>query len=339
MSQVQKLKGQEIAAATPKPIDAFRNTLHSQKGEFQKVLPAHISFEKFQRTVMTALITQPELLSADRQSLLVSCIKAATDGLLPDSRDAALVIFNAKVKTQEGDTWIKKVQYLPMYAGILKKVRQSEELAGVVTHVVYKNDKFEYVLGDEEKIIHEPYMGGKDRGPIIAAYCIAKLKDGTVIREVMTYADIEKVRAVSKSGAMNENDLKYNKGAKIGDPKGIWKDWYEEMARKTVFRRAAKWLPQSIEIVERAFDNDETMEVLGNHTPDDPRTLDIVPTQPEEVSEDGEIKQPDLKKEIEKNQNPKAETPKDTQPAKDDSFPGDRPFPSEKKKSDQGNLV
>ncbi len=284
MSETQKLQGQEVASTQPKPLDAFRNTLNNQKGEFIKVLPSHISFEKFQRTVMTALITNPELLTADRQSLLVSCIKAATDGLLPDNRDAALVIFNAKEKSPEGERWIKKVQYLPMYSGILKKVRQSKELAGVVTHVVYARDRFEYVLGDDERIIHEPYIGSDHRGEIIAAYCIARLTDGTVIREVMTIQDIEKVRKSSKSG----ND------DKTGEAKGIWKNWYEEMARKTVFRRAAKWLPQSIEILDRIFENDETMEVLGQHQAADPKMIDgTVNLDTGEVNE-----QPDLKAEI-----------------------------------------
>jgi recombination protein RecT len=120
------------------------------------------------------------------------------------------------------------------------------------------------MLGDEERITHKPYIGIEDRGEIIAAYCIAKLKDGTVFREVMTRQEIDKVRRSSKAGAMSENDVKYakDKEAKVGDPKGIWKDWYEEMARKTVFRRCAKWLPQAIELVENAFSNDDSMAVM-----------------------------------------------------------------------------
>lgn len=285
-----------------KPSDIFRDTLVKQRGEFVKVLPQHISFEKFQRTVMTAVITNPDLLKADRQSLLVSCIKSATDGLLPDGRDSALVPFNTKIKDASGaDVFIQKVQYMPMYAGILKKIRQSNELASVVTHVVYQRDKFEYVLGDEEKIIHEPYMGAEDRGSVIAAYCIARLKDGTIVREVMTFQDIEKVRKSSKAGAISKTDLKYNKNAKIGDPKGIWLNWYEEMARKTVFRKCAKWLPQQIELVDQVFNNDDSMEVMSAIDAD-PEVLIEGDSSIEQIE-----KQPDLKKEIE-NQRDQTET-------------------------------
>lgn len=301
MSKAGKLEGTAVATAAPAQgkaltkTDNFRGFLNQQKGEFEKVLPSHISFEKFQRTVMTAVLVSPDLLEADRASLMVSCIKAATDGLLPDNRDAALVIFNGK--DPNGNGYIKKVQYLPMYAGILKKVRQSGEMASVVTHVVYEKDKFEYILGDEERIVHDPYTGKEERGEIIAAYCISKLKDGTVFREVMSRADIEKVRRTSKSG----NDDK-------GQPKGIWASWYEEMARKTVFRRMAKWLPQSIEKFEQVFQNDDSMgngvmdelppaseaEALGH---DSQVTIDH---STGEVLEGSTATQPDLKAEAER---------------------------------------
>ncbi len=243
-----------------KPAEVFEQMLLKRQSEFMKVLPAHISFDKFQRTVLTAVITEPKLLGADRASLMVSCLKAAQDGLLPDKRDAALVIFN----TKKDDKFIEAVQYMPMYSGILKKVRQSEELSTVASHVVYEKDKFHYVLGDEEKVIHEPYFGTEDRGEIVAAYCIAKLKDGTVMREVMTVQDIEKIRKKSKSG----NDKQ------TGEAKGIWKEWYEEMAKKTVFRRLAKWLPQTADILDTALKNDDSMQLLDTVKGSEGKTID-----------------------------------------------------------------
>lgn len=71
----------------------------------------------------------------------------------------------------------------------------------------------------------------------------------------MTIEDIEKIRRTSKSGN------------KDGAPIGIWKDWYEEMARKTVFRRAAKWLPQSSELIDRVFANDDSIDTIENVGP------------------------------------------------------------------------
>lgn len=313
--------------------DAIRDFITKQKGEFEKILPSHITFEKFQRVFMTAVIASKDLQEADRPSLMLACLKAATDGLLPDGRDAALVIFNKNTKTADGWSNTKIAQYMPMYAGILKKCRQSGQIASVVTHVVYEKDKthgkFEYLLGDEEKIIHEPYMGTEDRGSIIAAYCIVKLKDGTIVREVMPWVDIEKIRRASPAGAKTEYDVKKS-GGKIGDAKGIWEKWPEEMSRKTVFRRASKWLPQSIEDANRIFAADDTLGNDDNMPPEaeaegaslgdmiaEGMTID---NETGEVLEGSALTQPDLKAEVERKK--EAEKPKKDKPKSCDNCAG-----------------
>jgi recombination protein RecT len=216
-----------------KPIDIIRKNLEQMTGEFAMALPQHIPVDRFKRIVLTAVNQDPDLLGADRRSLMGACMKAAQDGLYPDKREGALVIFNTKVKTDQGEKWIKAVQWMPMVYGIIKKMRNSGQLASIVAHEVYKKDHFVYKLGDEEQIIHEPYMGDGDPGEIIAAYSIARLKDGTIQREVMTRAQIDKVRNVSKS-----------------KDKGPWVEWYGEQSRKTVVRRLSKYLPMSTEIEE-----------------------------------------------------------------------------------------
>jgi recombination protein RecT len=222
------------------PMDAMRSTLTKMSPEFQAALPPQINVEKFIRTTLTAVQMQPDLLMADRRTLLGACMKAAQDGLLPDGREAALVIFNSK----EG----KKVQYMPMIGGVLKKIRNSGELASISAQVAYSADFFEYELGDEEKITHKPFMGG-DRGQVIAVYAVAKTKDGAVYREVMSVSDVEKVRAASRAGRF-----------------GPWVDWWDEMAKKTVIRRLAKRLPSSAD-VDQMMDNDNDQYEFAQRRP------------------------------------------------------------------------
>lgn len=204
------------------PIEAMRGTLVKMQPEFQAALPPQIPVEKFIRTTLTAVQMNPELLGADRRSLLGACMKAAQDGLLLDGREAAPVIF----RTKEGP----KVQYMPMVGGILKKIRNSGELASISAHVVYDKDHFEYELGDNENIVHKPFLG-EDRGKPIAVYAVAKTKDGAIYREVMSVADVDKVRQASR--------------AKDAGP---WVQWWDEMAKKTVIRRMAKRLPSSADV-------------------------------------------------------------------------------------------
>lgn len=223
--------GQTVAPT--KPIDLIRRGLDQMAGEFAVALPQHIPVDRFKRTVLTAVNQNADLLGADRKSLFGACMKAAQDGLFPDGREGALVIFNTKLKDKETgkESWIKAVQWMPMVYGIIKKMRNSGQLASIVAHEVYERDHFKYRLGDEESIEHEPYLGHESPGKMIAVYAIARLKDGTIQREVMTRAQVDRVRAVSKS---KDN--------------GPWVAWFEEMARKTVTRRLSKYLPMSTEI-------------------------------------------------------------------------------------------
>jgi recombination protein RecT len=262
------------SVAPLKPIDIIRKNLEQMAGEFSMALPQHIPVDRFKRIVLTAVNQNPDLMAADRRSLMGACMKAAQDGLYPDGREGALVIFNTKVKTKvqredgsefEKESWIKAVQWMPMVYGIIKKMRNSGQLASIVAHEVYKKDTFIYKLGDEEKIIHEPYLGEGDPGEIIAAYAIARLKDGTVQREVMTRAQIDKVRNVSRS-----------------KDKGPWVEWFGEQARKTVTRRLSKYLPMSTEIEEMLRRDDafnaaaDTMKLNGGEG----LTIDAEPAGP-----------------------------------------------------------
>ena len=209
------------------PQDQLRSQLTSMGPEFKNALPSHIKPEKFQRVVMTVVQQQPDLLAADRRSLLGSCMKCAADGLIPDGREAALVIFNVNAAPKgQSPKWEKRVQYMPMLAGIQKRIRNSGEIAGIEAHVIYEHDEFIWKQGLEGTIVHNPKFPGP-RGEPIGAYAIARFKDGSLPQyEVMDVDEINKVRAVSKS-----------------KDHGPWVQWWSEMARKTVFRRMAKWLP------------------------------------------------------------------------------------------------
>lgn len=212
------------------PIEAVRTTLTRMTPEFLAALPSQIPVDRFIRTTVTAVQLNPALLNADRRTLLASTMRAAQDGLLCDGREAALVLFG------------QSVQYMPMVGGILKKLRQSGELASISAHVVHERDHFDYQLGDDERISHKPHLG-EDRGNPIAVYAIARTKDGATYREVMSVTDVEKVRSASR--AKNS---------------GPWVQWWGEMARKTVIRRLAKRLPSSADL-DQVLANDN--EVAG----------------------------------------------------------------------------
>lgn len=221
----------------------IRSTITAMAPEFRAALPAHITPERFIRTAQTAINLNPDIVDCDRRSVYGAIMKAAQDGLVLDGREAALVRF----RTKAGD----QCQYMPMVAGILKKARNSGEISTIAAHVVYSNDVFSYTLGDDEKIEHKPNLSG-DRGKPILVYAVATLKDGGKQRAIMTVAEIERVRAVSR--------------AKDGGP---WTTWWDEMAKKTVIRRLAKYLPSSADRdedeLQRTIERDDDI-----YQPDEP---------------------------------------------------------------------
>lgn len=192
--------------------------------------------------MLTAVNLNPDLLKADRRSLYNSCAKAASDGLLPDGRDGALVVF----KTKDGDEWIKKVQWMPMVAGIIKKARQSGEIASLGARIVYQaeieQNRFNHkVVDGVPKVDHDPILWG-DRGAPVLVYSFVQFKDGMVDFEFLHADDVAKIRAVSK--AQN----------------GPWKDWPDEMWKKSAIRRHAKRLPISSELFDAISRDDEATE-------------------------------------------------------------------------------
>ena len=169
---------------------------------------------------------------ADRRSLLMAATKCAQDGLLPDKREAAFVIFNTKIKKPGGgEEWAKIVTYMPMIAGIQKRAMNTGLVTSLQGHVIHEHDHFVWQQGTDEKLEHKPLFPG-ERGEPIGAYAVARIKgqDQPLFR-VMDKSRIEKARAVSKN----------KDGA-------VWRMWWDEMAIKTVVRNLAKSLPADAEI-------------------------------------------------------------------------------------------
>ena len=227
-------------------IQQFQQEMQNQSAELAVILPDHLSVERFMKTTTMAVQNNPELLNADRQSLFNSLLRCAGDGLVPDNREAALVEFKANLGTKEAPNWGKKIQYMPMVDGVLKRARQSGEVSLITARAVYQNDQFDYWVDEHgEHINHRPLFTG-ERGPMILVYAMAKMKTGDVVIEPMTMEDIERVKASSKTSAF-----------------GPWKDWFDRMALKSALHRLARRLPNSSEIMEM-LSNDNWMYEMNS---------------------------------------------------------------------------
>lgn len=206
-----------MAGRTENPVALFKADLDRYMPTIAGVLPPNIQPEAFRAAVMTAANLNPDLATkATRTSILTSCMKAAADGLLPDGREGAIVIFGSEA------------QFLPMVQGVIKRMRQTGKLKSLRAHAVFEKDLFHYSYGDEERIQHEPYNGLDDPGAIIAAYAIAIMDNGEIQREVVLRRDLKAARAASKAP---------NSPA--------WVKFESEMSRKVAIHRISKYIPNS----------------------------------------------------------------------------------------------
>lgn len=218
-------------ASPEQTVEAYMKKMGPRMAE---VLPKHMDMDRMSRIALTTIRTNPTLLECTVPSLMGAVMQAVQLGLEPGLLGHCYLLpFNKNVGTKQNPQWVKEVQFIIGYKGMIDLARRSGHIQSIYAHAVYENDEFEYELGLHPKLTHKPSFG--DRGKFIGAYAVAHFKDGGYQMEFMPESEIEKRRGRSKS-----KDF------------GPWKSDYEEMAKKTVVRSMFKYLPISIEVQTQA---------------------------------------------------------------------------------------
>lgn len=228
------------AAVAAKPADPVAAMIEKMKPQMALALPKHVTAERMARIVLTEIRRVPKLAECGRDSLLGAVMTCSQLGLEPGNSlgHAYLLPFERRSKVNgQWQTVGIDCQLIIGYRGMIDLARRSGQIVSLTARTVMENDKFSYRYGLDETIEHIPSDG--ERGAMTHVYSVAKLKDGGVQFEVMSRADVERVRAGSKA---KDN--------------GPWVTHFEEMARKTAIRRLFKYLPVSIEM-QRAITLDE----------------------------------------------------------------------------------
>jgi recombination protein RecT len=197
--------------------------------QLRNALPAHVRAERFQRCVLTALVKNPKLQSCNQASFFTSILQLAQFGLEPDGRVAHLIPY--------GDT----CQLVIDYKGLAELAYRSGKISNLHADVVCENDVFEANMGriSEHRIDYR-----KHRGNVYAVYATCEFKDGTSKSEVMSVDEVKAIQKRSKAG---------NSGPWITD--------WNEMAKKTVFKRLSKWLPLSPEFRDAVNSDDDVIDI------------------------------------------------------------------------------
>ena len=235
--------GGAVASAERSPaIAALTNAI----GKMKSVLPEHITGEKMARLALNEMRTNPllaKIAQKNPESLVASVMLASQLGLeIGGAKGHGYLV-------PYGD----KITFMPGYRGLIALARNSGQVTSISVHIVFEKDEFDMTLGVEEKIVHKPYLEGP-RGERRLVYGVAHFTDGAHHFDWMSMADVDHVKKSSQSKGNS----------------GPWKDHTDEMIRKTMVRRLAKYLPLSADrynaavAVNDAVDNGRNVTIDGD---------------------------------------------------------------------------
>lgn len=232
---IQKQGGQMSAAkAEKKTMQAY---IKAMAPAIQKALPSVITPERFTRMVLSALSSTPKLAECSPQSFLAAMMTAAQLGVEPNTALGQAYLLPYRNHGQ------MECQFQLGYKGLIDLAYRSGEVSVIQAHTVYENDVFEYELGMDPKLRHVPAKA--DRGEAVAYYAMFKTKDGGYGFEVMSVDDVQR------------HAQRYSKS--YGSGSSPWRSNFDEMAKKTVLKRALKYAPLKSDFV-RGVAQDETIK-------------------------------------------------------------------------------
>lgn len=212
------------------------------KEQLANALPKHITPERFVRVVTTQLLKNPDLAKCTQESLISKILECASFGVEADGRLAHLV---PRWSTKKG---VFEATLVIDYKGYVDLMFRGGFVTRIHADVVYEGDLFVYKLG--QVIEHTPWAWRTDkakprsRGEVKGAFCLIALRNAEPKCEVMTEQEIQLIRG--RSASPNS---------------GPWVTDTDEMRKKTVLRRAQKWVPLSSEYRDKIdHDDDNTIE-------------------------------------------------------------------------------
>lgn len=246
-TKIESEQAKETTAVTAKKQTAVAektnwSRLHgSWKERIERMLPDPKMIDQFMYAAETQYGKNKEAFERCSPVSLLTCLMtSAKYGILPDGRNGYLIPYGNECQLQFD---YKGLVHIVIRDGVAKKV---------YAEVVCANDKFLWENGEVKK--HEISL---PRGPILGAYCAITLCNGEKQYELMDVDEINTVKSCSRGS---------------GAPSSPWNKFFSEMAKKTVFRRATKWLKLSPDVMDAISADNDGFDFNQSNIPLESRT-------------------------------------------------------------------
>jgi len=227
----------------------IKDMIIANKKSIEETLPKHLDVDRFVKMSVMASKMMYGISECIPKTVIECIAKCAILGLEPGTGtgEVYLVPFGSK----QG----KVCTLIIGYRGFMKLARQSGEIRNIYARIVYDKEPFKLECGLNANIEHTP-LPPSTRGKAIGVYAVAVFKDGGHSWDFLWEEEVLKAKRISKSGS---------------SPSSPWVNFPEEMWKKTVIRRLAKFLPLSMEkhnrVLQQAVTTDELTEANKPQTP------------------------------------------------------------------------
>ena len=161
----------------------------------------------------------------------------------------------------------KECQLRISFKGLVKVATDSGAISWVKAEIVKEKDVFKY-LGVSKEPTHEMEPFG-DRGETVGVYCVAKTNDGEYLVDTMPKVEIDQIRSCAKFDT-------------------VWKQWYDEMAKKAIIKRASKQWPRT----DKSGVMNAAVAVINETEGGDPNYMIFTPEQEQAFNEAVEADDP-----------------------------------------------
>ena len=255
----------DISAQVLAKVDDFQRT-----GELR--LPKDYSPENALKSAYI-ILSDPKnnlLAKCTKESVATALLKMVTWGLSPLKSQCYFIPY--------GD----KLECTPDYSGNIALAKRYGGLKTIKANAIFEGDEFEFEVGMDgrRKVIkHKQTLGSID-SPVVGAYAVYELEDGTTDTEVMSIDMIHKA---------------WGQGATKGNSPAH-KNFADQMAQKTVINRACKLLIRSSsDAVLMGADSDTETEAPNRYSKEveqEANQGDIIDIPTEEVTSEPATDEP-----------------------------------------------
>lgn len=246
----------------PNPKQQMMNLLEKSWPRIMSVIGNNLSPQRLYQMYVSTINREPQLAQCSVESVLSCFMKCAALGLEPSNVDGLGRAYILPYGNKNLRTGQKEATFIIGYRGLIDLARRSGQIRDISARAVHEGDTFEYAYGLDETLHHVPCA---KPGKLTHVYMVAHFTDGGHYMLVMTDQEIRQVMQRSPS-ARKQNSP--------------WHTDYEAMAKKTVIRRAAPYLPMNVEAQQAAAGDERTPDYSDVFHPL-PDAIDTTESEPQ----------------------------------------------------------